>query len=80
MRSLINWRPRAASPLDLVRNEMNNVLGRFFVEPWESNGGTPEAWTPRVDVEETDKEILVKAELAGVDPKDMAIEVLDGFE
>jgi HSP20 family protein len=53
-------------------------MQRFFGESLESNGPTAlMKWTPRVDVEETDKEILVKADLPGVDSKNVEVSVTD---
>ena len=54
--------------LEPFRREMESVLEKFF---GEENGmlASMKAWAPRVDVEETDKEIVVKADLPGVDPK-----------
>ena len=46
--------------------------------PFEEAGGALQAWSPRVDVEETDQEIVVKADLPGVDPKDIEINVSGG--
>jgi HSP20 family protein len=64
--------------LEPFRRRMENVFQRFFGEPLEENGGLVQVWSPRVDVEETDKEILVKVDVPGVDPKDAEITVADG--
>ena len=34
-------------------------------------------WTPRVDISETDKEVLLDVEIPGIDKKDIKIEVKD---
>jgi HSP20 family protein len=56
---------------------MEDWTRRFFAEPFEEAAYTP-AWAPRVDVEETEKEVVVKADLPGVDPEDLDVSVLDG--
>jgi HSP20 family protein len=79
MRSLIPWRRRAWEPFERLREEMTELFRPFAVEPFaEVNGGKPEAWAPRVDVEETEKEILVKVDLPGVEPKDVELTVMGG--
>jgi HSP20 family protein len=75
MKGLIPWR-RTTGLLEPFRHEMEELFDRFFGPEDGGNGAT--AWAPRVDVEETDKEILVKADLPGVDPKDVEIAVSDG--
>jgi HSP20 family protein len=78
MKSLIAWR-RGVGALEQLRQEMDDLAQRFFGEPLGGNGpATVQAWAPRVDIEETDKEILVKADLPGVEPKDVEITVTDG--
>jgi HSP20 family protein len=66
--------------LEPFRKEMEGVMERFFGE--EAGNGmmaAARAWAPRVDVEETDKEILVKADLPGVDPKAIEVSVENGI-
>jgi len=57
---------------------MESVFERFFGEPLEETGKVIKAFAPRVDIEETDKEIVVKADLPGVEAKDVEISVSDG--
>jgi len=56
---------------------------RFFREVFPSAFGEPEGelstrpWAPAVDILENDNNIVVKAELPGVDPKDVEVRVED---
>lgn len=54
-------------------NELENRLRRFFGEPlFEAE---PIGWAPAMDLVETDGELELSAELPGVDPKDVEVEV-----
>jgi HSP20 family protein len=48
----------------------------FFGWP-EFRGEGDFAWTPRVDIQETDKEIILDFELPGIDKKDIKVELKD---
>jgi HSP20 family protein len=50
---------------------MNRVLDNFFNR--EGSCGTD--WRPVVDVAETESDIIVKAEIPGIDPKDIDISI-----
>jgi HSP20 family protein len=56
---------------------MDEWTRRFFGAPLLETM-TPEAFVPSVDVAETDKELIVKADLPGVDPKDVEVSLSDG--
>ena len=75
MRDLIPW----SRPGDVVslRREMNGLFDRFF--DWSPFGEGPEGsvWRPALDVSETAKEVLVRAELPGMDPKEIDISLRD---
>jgi HSP20 family protein len=82
MRSLIPWR-RHNGGLATIEDQMENMFQRFFGTPF----GLPaevarekalQPWEPRVDIEETEKELYVKADLPGVDPKDVEVTVAEG--
>ena len=71
MRALSRWEPfRGANTL---QEHVNRLFSDVFEQsPKESNLST---WAPAVDIAETEQELLVKADLPGVDPKDLDIRV-----
>ena len=68
-----------------IRREIARAFDRFFSDPSAPLGGVSELMTlggsrlgefiPASDVTESDTEVTVKAELAGVDPKDVDVTV-----
>jgi HSP20 family protein len=73
MNSLVPWKQERQ--LTSFRREMDRFFDRFF-EGWPFRLRAGETvWEPALDVSETPKEILVKAELPGMDPKDIDLSV-----
>ncbi|MBW2083600.1 MAG: Hsp20/alpha crystallin family protein [Deltaproteobacteria bacterium] len=74
MLGLIPWRERrGAADIDLFRREIDSLFDRFF-EGWPFEVTPSESqWIPSVDLSETNKEYIVRAEIPGVDPKDFDI-------
>ena len=83
--NLKSWRNKqqesgadAVSPIVALRSEMNRLFESFFREPfgvqdWPFWGAGQ--WSPAVDVSENDTELTVRAELPGIDPKDLDVTV-----
>mgnify|MGYP001115298556 CR=1 FL=1 len=70
--ALVRWDP--FRELTALQTEVNRLFSRA------GTGGDVaerQSWTPSIDVIETDDSIKLKAELAGMDPKDISIEVQD---
>lgn len=81
--NLIPWRNKTeertngGTGLSRVRSEMDQLFDQFFRDPWGAMmrmPGTAMGGLP-VDVAETDNEVTVTAELPGVDPKDVDLDV-----
>ncbi len=69
--ALVRWDP--FRELTALQTEVNRLFSRV------GNGDVAErqSWTPQIDVIENDNAIVLKAELAGMDPADINIEVQD---
>ena len=73
MKDLIRWKKGEDWGLTQMRREMDRLFDRFFEAlPFRGLAETG-GWTPSVDVSETEKEIIVRAELPGMDPKEIDI-------
>ncbi len=69
--AIVRWDP--FRELTALQSEVNRLFSRV------GSGDVTErqSWTPSIDVIETDDSIKLKAELAGMDPQDISIEVQD---
>lgn len=68
--AIVRWDP--FRELTALQDEMSRLLGRFVGEPVER-----QSWIPSIDVIETKEAIKFKADLAGLKPEDIKIEVED---
>jgi HSP20 family protein len=74
--SLIPWRKKETSenPLVALRDEMNQLFDNFW-----HGGLLPDAFTgrgfPRVEMTETDDTVVIRAELPGMEPKDIDLSI-----
>lgn len=83
--NLIPWRSKQPetvgsqeSPIVSLRHEMDRLFDSFFREPlgmtpWPMWGS--DRWSPALDMAENDKEVTIRAELPGIDPKDLDVTV-----
>jgi HSP20 family protein len=70
--ALAPWRP--LGELSTLRREMDRLFERFFGEvlSLEQPGGT---WEPRLDIAESKDMLTIKAELPGLEAKDLDVSV-----
>lgn len=66
MRALAPWTGTG------LKREMDRLFERFFESPWAEMPALGD-WTPALDVTEGKDAIVVKAEVPGVEPKEIAV-------
>jgi HSP20 family protein len=68
--TLIRWDPFA---------EMAELRGRFDRALDELGTGSEHAWTPKLDVVREDGSLIVRADVPGIEPDEIEIEVSEGL-
>jgi len=80
---LQTWKPfRELAPFrefDRMRKEMDRLWDSFFEGGLRRRAEGGGEWLPSLDVSETKNELVVKAEVPGMDPKDIDISLSDGM-
>jgi HSP20 family protein len=76
--ALVRWEP--VRELSTLQNEMNRLFSSFFDTPTNGGGGGDglRRWVPPMDLVETDDHFVLRADLPGLGPDDVNIEVEDG--
>ena len=86
IKALVPWRNNKSEvatkrddffdPFVSFRREMDRMFDRFFDGLPASTGTGWQALTPAVDIDETDKEMVITAELPGVRDKDVEVSLV----
>lgn len=74
-RELTPWKP---FEFDRLRKEMDRLWDSFFEGRPGGRNREEGEWLPSLDVAETKGDLVVKAELPGMDPKDIDISLSEG--
>ncbi len=78
--ALIPWKGKRdsqegyLSPLDALHHEMDRMFARFF-GGFDNLPASFSAWAPSLDVVDSEKEITIRADLPGIDPKEIEVSI-----
>ncbi len=69
--SIIRWEP--FDEMMTLRESMDRLFEEFFTR--RPRAAAPLVWQPAVEIFETESDVVVKAELPGIDPKNVAVTI-----
>ena len=76
--TLSKWQP--FQELSNIRKQMDSLFEDMLStgdRDWMGLHGLGGMWTPAVEIKETDQELVLKAEIPGLDAKDLTVEVTE---
>jgi HSP20 family protein len=71
--NVVKWKPMMN--MLGVQDRMNRMLDDFFYPTSGWSGMDLSQWNPVVDIVDTENEIVIKADLPGIDKKDISVDV-----
>jgi len=71
--AIVRWEP--FRDLFTTQDRFNRLFNQTFSQAFGEDEGKLGAWAPAVDIYETDHNLVLNAELPGVDPKDVEVRV-----
>jgi HSP20 family protein len=76
--AIIKWDP--LGNIATLQDRINKLFDDSFPCQTDGDGETPHcAWTPSVDIYETDQGVIIAADLPGVNKEDVVVEVKDNM-
>jgi len=74
MMELVRWNP--LKEMSLLHNHFNSFFSDpFFPAELAEDAGSRNVWQPAVDIFEKDGKVVIKAELPGMDKKDISLDI-----
>ncbi|MEZ5078093.1 MAG: Hsp20/alpha crystallin family protein [Solirubrobacterales bacterium] len=74
--ALVRWDP--GREIDTLQGDVNRLFDSFFGRREGGQGGQPRRWVPAMDLVETEDDLVLRADLPGVDRDEISVEVKDG--
>jgi HSP20 family protein len=74
--AMIPWRPLWDTRFPSLRDEMDKMFEEFF-EKVRFPSTREHSWTPSLDIYETKTEVIVAVDIPGMDPKEVAVSILE---
>ena len=75
--AIVRWEP--LQELLTTQRQFDRLFNKAFPRFFDEEEPSTRPWAPPVDIYENDKALVLKADLPGIEPKDVEIHVQDGI-
>lgn len=75
--AIMRWDP--FGEMVRMQRDLDRIFSRMGSGEARDEGGSQVAWMPKIDVKSKGEDLVVRAELPGIDPEDVEIEVTEGL-
>lgn len=77
--NIVNYEP--IRMMSRLQNEINDLFrnGDFFLPTFDDSAVTTSQWVPSVDIKDEKNRFVIRADIPGVDPKDIDVSMENGL-
>ena len=81
IKDMIPWKRKAVETHEVMslRDDINHLFDRFLMSPFEAGWPRFGGGGPDVDIEETEEQVSIHADVPGLDPKRLNVTVRNGM-
>ncbi|MCS6897829.1 MAG: Hsp20/alpha crystallin family protein [Nitrospira sp.] len=80
LKEMIPWKRKPVETHEVLslRDDINRLFDRFLMAPFDTSWSRFAGGSPEVEMDETDEEIIIRAEVPGLDPKQLNVKIRNG--
>lgn len=81
LKEMIPWKRKPVERHEVLslRDDINRLFDRFLFTPFETDWTTSRGWGNGIDIDETDRGVVVRIEVPGLDPSHLEVTARQGM-
>lgn len=81
LKEIMPWKRKPVETHEVMslRDDINHLFDRLLMSPFDTRWPTIGSIGPGLELDETDEHVIVRAEVPGLDPKHLQVEVRNGM-
>jgi len=81
LKEIMPWKRKSVETHEVMslRDNINELFDQFLMSPFDTRWPSVGSAGPGLDLDETNEQVIVRAEVPGLDPKQLQVEVRNGM-